>query len=728
MYIVTKKYSLGSGTYLYATGWNKRTFQFKELLSKDEVDADINKSEACLFYAPLLAVYDLLYPSNDVNFNKIEFMGWNDNYNSTLGSWSNPDGAGGMGEPRYFISSGLSWFNAMFVVTATNDDGDENTYGNKLFRYGYHILEAAELPEKRAKSASTWTEDGKTMRNFTATLKADGIFEDDLVQPYMYRIWRDDVLIESGTLPAASEAGGNPWASYWQQSADGHSLEFKDVIAHEDADFNVNYTVRFYVHGVDDAPAGVDAPTKVTTSDIYMIREKTINVQFETENLPEIATAEDLAITLRHQSTFDHETVSNQYKNTVTLADPSVLDGQLTGATYELLRNGQTVATGAVPENLEFVDEYDEYTGDGNRAEYVNYQLKITTANHVEHASAPVEQYLYKLDYEQMSFDRAWDQRMYLKEEVDSDNGDNRVRDLGFGWKFESYTAANAYRYVKVFLLSWDNNNKTENRNVSTVEPCTFNNGGTSNVLTGWKNTFWLNKIFVIKTSNAERDENTYGNTLFRLGFPLVTIDQRDLEQSGSTWDENGVAKRAYTVTLDVQSEFDDELNAPYMYRIWRDGELINEGDLPTGATVSGYDWSAYMHQSEDYHSLEFKDVFVDKVLQEGETMSKTYKVRFYSHGAGNGGSQEGAPRRAPGATWINALAEDLYMISEQTSTVRFTNDIPTAVDDLAAASEVAGVKYVNLAGQVSDRPFDGVNIVVTRMANGSQQVTKMVK
>ena len=53
--------------------------------------------------------------------------------------------------------------------------------------------------------------------------------------------------------------------------------------------------------------------------------------------------------------------------------------------------------------------------------------------------------------------------------------------------------------------------------------------------------------------------------------------------------------------------------------------------------------------------------------------------------------------------------------------------DISTAITDINAAT-VVSVKYVNAAGSVSDRPFEGVNIVITRHADGSVTTKKVVK
>ena len=54
--------------------------------------------------------------------------------------------------------------------------------------------------------------------------------------------------------------------------------------------------------------------------------------------------------------------------------------------------------------------------------------------------------------------------------------------------------------------------------------------------------------------------------------------------------------------------------------------------------------------------------------------------------------------------------------------------DVQTAVTDVRNAGEVAGVKYVNVAGQVAATPWQGVNIVVTRYTDGSTRTTKVVK
>ncbi len=56
------------------------------------------------------------------------------------------------------------------------------------------------------------------------------------------------------------------------------------------------------------------------------------------------------------------------------------------------------------------------------------------------------------------------------------------------------------------------------------------------------------------------------------------------------------------------------------------------------------------------------------------------------------------------------------------------SGSIVTAVNELSIDRQVVDVKYVNVQGMQSDRPFDGLNIVVTRYSDGSTTATKVVR
>ena len=55
-------------------------------------------------------------------------------------------------------------------------------------------------------------------------------------------------------------------------------------------------------------------------------------------------------------------------------------------------------------------------------------------------------------------------------------------------------------------------------------------------------------------------------------------------------------------------------------------------------------------------------------------------------------------------------------------------NNVVTGVETLNGDKSIVSVQYVNVAGQVANTPFNGVNMVVTRYADGSTVTTKVIK
>lgn len=82
---------------------------------------------------------------------------------------------------------------------------------------------------------------------------------------------------------------------------------------------------------------------------------------------------------------------------------------------------------------------------------------------------------------------------------------------------------------------------------------------------------------------------------------------------------------------------------------------------------------------------------------------------------------------------WINKCSDTKIFFADENGNVStdtfftYPHEL-TGVKDVTAQKVVAGKHYVNLQGQVSNEPFEGVNIVVTRYTDGSQSATKMLK
>ena len=75
-----------------------------------------------------------------------------------------------------------------------------------------------------------------------------------------------------------------------------------------------------------------------------------------------------------------------------------------------------------------------------------------------------------------------------------------------------------------------------------------------------------------------------------------------------------------------------------------------------------------------------------------------------------------------------NATPVPIYPLSNWERKDVNSDGTVTDIYTLDGYRNVVGVKYVNAAGVVSDRPFKGVNIVVTEYSDGSRTTVKMIK
>ncbi|MGM9868522.1 MAG: hypothetical protein ACI30R_02705 [Sodaliphilus sp.] len=128
---------------------------------------------------------------------------------------------------------------------------------------------------------------------------------------------------------------------------------------------------------------------------------------------------------------------------------------------------------------------------------------------------------------------------------------------------------------------------------------------------------------------------------------------------------------------------------------------------------------------------------------------SSTYKMAYPYKGAQSATSgnfvfytnkgPQGTINAAEGVINLNAWAFAMEKVAtagsytilngrKSQSTITFPPVAPTAVNDVAAAKSVASVKYVNLSGQVSATPFEGVNIEVSTYTDGSTKAVKFMK
>lgn len=89
----------------------------------------------------------------------------------------------------------------------------------------------------------------------------------------------------------------------------------------------------------------------------------------------------------------------------------------------------------------------------------------------------------------------------------------------------------------------------------------------------------------------------------------------------------------------------------------------------------------------------------------------------------------QGAPRRAQAATGVvNIIAKAQGLMPSLLTTAQIVPEVMTAVTDIDTDKAVQQVTYVNLAGMRSASPFDGVNVVLTKYADGTVKATKVIK
>ena len=108
----------------------------------------------------------------------------------------------------------------------------------------------------------------------------------------------------------------------------------------------------------------------------------------------------------------------------------------------------------------------------------------------------------------------------------------------------------------------------------------------------------------------------------------------------------------------------------------------------------------------------------------------KEYTVKDYDYDIMFIFSNAGTPQTVN----LGPFSKDVYLelAENQPGGNLLVNDVTStygtdAINDLSTTRQVAGVQFIDVAGRVSDRPFDGLNIVLTRYTDGSQSTTKII-
>lgn len=244
---------------------------------------------------------------------------------------------------------------------------------------------------------------------------------------------------------------------------------------------------------------------------------------------------------------------------------------------------------------------------------------------------------------------------------------------------------------------------------------------------------------------------NTYGSPIWATSVGKVDLEgtqvERETKSKWTKWSytdgDNTVDCSIHRVAVDAKCYLPVHSNTvsnveyePYMCRIWVKYNNLRkyEKDPATGLMkdMGKYEgdlmWLADvdmtgMSPSDGYYhvqcgSIGEQDSYANDLIFGADNNSKPeIIVRFYYRAKGIS-SAEMTLRAA------NNADAKMYNASEKT----ITPDPTTAVSELVVNGEVVGKTYINTLGQQSDKPFEGVNIVITRYSDGTVTTTKVVK
>ena len=237
---------------------------------------------------------------------------------------------------------------------------------------------------------------------------------------------------------------------------------------------------------------------------------------------------------------------------------------------------------------------------------------------------------------------------------------------------------------------------------------------------------------------DTEKLHNSYGAPILKTGVGKVVVEDADAWQQsaggaqGTSWTDVATGKTAwlYFLTLDAEATLPTVSTLtyePYLFRVWINspsGSLRGwnyvEGTQNVGAHFEGdgksyTSWMLYEGRTDGTHlQIKYADKLKFAALADINDMEVV--VRFYYIEQGGAAGHEFVPETSRAMTGPAGYAAQGSK----------SPDPQTAVNEIFSRGEVIGVTYVNAQGMQSDRPFDGMNIVVTRYSNGATTTTKV--
>ena len=245
-----------------------------------------------------------------------------------------------------------------------------------------------------------------------------------------------------------------------------------------------------------------------------------------------------------------------------------------------------------------------------------------------------------------------------------------------------------------------------------------------NDVLTGSYNDFatYVPVIWTFGSNRVKQDgENSYGSPIWKTGVADVYLGVEGVKTTGEggQWkDENGKTCCIYYPTIKADGIMPENTNVmydPFMFRVWRLCDEVRgyyfdsqTGNPVNDVTVDRSPMALIYEEISDATSIELGGVYSEYGFGARINADIKFLVRFYYQKV-DLSKNDGTP---------------LYYVVEKLVP---WNEIPTGIIEINAANEVSKT-YINAQGMKSDKPFDGINIVITRYSDGSTKTTKVVR
>lgn len=221
----------------------------------------------------------------------------------------------------------------------------------------------------------------------------------------------------------------------------------------------------------------------------------------------------------------------------------------------------------------------------------------------------------------------------------------------------------------------------------------------------------------------TEYNDNTYGCYKQSVSDASVALSVKSIVAADYTNDENGT--RYIHAAIDLSSVINNtDKDSRYLLRVWRqvgNGEKVLLNDQEE-AWETNYRALRYLGMDED----KFSKTNPSKPF----TLYDTFEASTTTNAAHGLKAEETV--NIEDVTYYATLyvkddASGKYYV-KQSEKLKPETTIPTAISTVNANAQVESVRYYNVSGIESSKPFAGMNIVVTRYTDGSSRITKLVK